>query len=528
MTMLRLTLAQRISMTIALLVGVFLVVCGFTAYAVLGIQKQANQTVDSDLVQLVRLAGIQYNMVSVRRAEKDISIDLLMKMERVPARISQWKKHASDATGLLNAAIQAQSDPAQQQWLKDALKNQTGYTAVLGSTIQKIERQEILDQAIFEMEIEKPALVALAAEALIAKAIEHNRQLTIQGAGRINQAVLNLSWTLGLGALFAVSSGLVLGLVLVLRIRRPLHGLTTGIERVKSGDLTHAVTVESQDELGRMAVSFNDMVDSLKGMVSEVRFAADNIAGASSQIASGNFDLSTRTEQAASSLQQAASALSELTETVRTTAESSHAASDIAAAAASSAEHGGSLVTRVVSSMEGIRASSSKIADITGVIDGIAFQTNILALNAAVEAARAGEQGRGFAVVASEVRSLARRSAEAAREIKTLIEASEGQVATGSRLVHDAGAAMNLIVGNVTNVSDMIRAITQASSEQSSGIGQVSQSVSQLEQMTQQNAALVEQATAASASLKEQADRMADAMRMFLVGAQSRHPLRLA
>lgn len=528
MTMLRLTLAQRISMTIALLVGVFLVVCGFTAYAVFGIQRQANQTVDADLVQLVRLAGIQYHMVGVRRSEKDISIDLLMKMERVPARISQWKQHASDATELLSAAIQAESDPAQQQLLKDALKKQALYTAALAGTIQKIQRQEILDQAIFEMEIEKPVLAALAAEELIAKAIGHNRQLTTQGAGRINQAVSRLSWTLVLGALFAVSSGLVLGLVLVLRIRRPLHGLTSGIERVKSGDLTHAVTVQSQDELGQMAVNFNGMVDSLKGMVSEVRFAADSIADASSQIASGNFDLSARTEQAAASLQQAAAALSELTSTVRTTAESARGASDIAASAASSAEHGGALVMQVVSSMEGIRASSRKIADITGVIDGIAFQTNILALNAAVEAARAGEQGRGFAVVASEVRSLAQRSAEAAREIKTLIEASEGQVKAGSRLVHDAGAAMNLIVGNVTNVSDMIRAITQASSEQSSGIGQVSQSVTQLEQMTQQNAALVEQATAASASLKEQADRMADVMRMFTVGAERRQLLQLA
>lgn len=179
--MLRLTLNQRISMTIALLVGVFLEVCSFTAYAVIGIQKQANQTVDSDLVQLVCLAGIQYHMVGVRRSEKDISIDLLMKMERVPAQISQWKQHASDATGLLNAAIQAESDPVQQKLLKDALFRQAIYTTALDGTLQKIERQEILDQAIFEMEIEKPVLAALAVQELIAKAIGHNRQLMTQG-----------------------------------------------------------------------------------------------------------------------------------------------------------------------------------------------------------------------------------------------------------------------------------------------------------------------------------------------------------
>jgi methyl-accepting chemotaxis protein len=286
--------------------------------------------------------------------------------------------------------------------------------------------------------------------------------------------------------------------------------------------------VQSQDELGKMSHDFNDMIHSLQSMVSQVHYAADNITGASSQIASGNFDLSTRTEHAASSLQQASASLLELTSMVQKTAESAHSANEIATSAATSAEQGGELVMKVVSSMQGIKASSSKIADIISVIDGISFQTNILALNAAVEAARAGEQGRGFAVVASEVRNLAQRSALAAREIKSLIESSQLEVETGSRLVLDAGAAMKLIVDNVTNVSAMIRAITHASGAQSSRIGQVNQSMTQLEQMTQQNAALVEEAAAASASLKEQADRMAEAMRKFAIGDRDRHPLLLA
>lgn len=524
----RLTLTQRVFMTIALLVGVFLVVCSFTAYAIYGIQKQASQTVDTDLTQLVRMAGIQQNLLQVRRSEKDISIDLLMKMERVPQRIAEWKRHVSGAAELLNAAIAAESDPTLQQMLRDGLASQVLYTSQVSSTIQKIERQEILDQAIFEMEIEKPAQSALTAEAQITRAIEQNKQLTTRGGKLINEAVSQLTWIVGIGVLFAVCSGVILGLMLMSRIRQPLAGLTDGIKRVKSGDLSRAVVVRSQDELGKMSHDFNDMIHSLQSMVSQVRYAADNITGASSQIASGNFDLSKRTEQAAASLQQAAASLSELTSTVQKTAESAHSANEIATSAATSAEQGGELVMQVVSSMQGIKASSSKISDIIAVIDGISFQTNILALNAAVEAARAGEQGRGFAVVASEVRSLAQRSAQAAREIKSLIESSQLEVETGSRLVLDAGAAMKLIVDNVTNVSGMIRAITHASSAQSSGIGQVNQSMTQLEQMTQQNAALVEEAAAASASLKEQADRMAEAMRKFALGDKDRHTLRLA
>jgi len=517
MTRLRLTLVQRIAMTIALLVGVFLLVGGFTAWAVRGIQTQAHQTVDADLAQLVRMAAIQENLLKARRAEKDLSIDLLMKMERVPQRVAEWKKHAAEVATLLSAAIAAEADPTLQQMLKDGLAQQTQYAAQVGASVAKIERKEILDQAVFEEEIQQPVQSALAAEVQISKAIEENRSHTTRGGEAINAAVNQLTWLVVLGMLFAVASGLLLGLMLLARIRQPLAQLTGGITRVKSGDLSLAVVVQSDDELGRMSHDFNAMVDSLQSMVLEVRLAADSITGASSQIANGNLDLSTRTERAAASLQQAAASLDALTGTVRKMAESAHAASQIASAAASSAGQGGDLVQQVVRSMAGIQASSSRIADITAVIDSIAFQTNILALNAAVEAARAGEQGRGFAVVAGEVRALAQRSAEAAREIRGLIEASRSQVETGSRLVQDAGSAMAQIVHQVAEVSHMIQAITREASEQSSGIGGVNQSMGQLEQMTQQNAALVEEAAAAAASLQEQADRMAGVMRMFVV-----------
>jgi methyl-accepting chemotaxis protein len=257
------------------------------------------------------------------------------------------------------------------------------------------------------------------------------------------------------------------------------------------------------------------MNESLGKVVGDVRASTDSISTASQEIATGNTDLSSRTEQTASNLQQAASSMEQLTGTVKQSADSARQANQLASSAAEVAARGGNVVSQVVTTMDEINASSKKISDIIGVIDGIAFQTNILALNAAVEAARAGEQGRGFAVVASEVRSLAGRSAEAAREIKGLIGASVDKVEAGSRLVADAGATMTEIVGSVQRVSDIIGEITAASSEQSDGIGQINTSVIHLDQMTQQNAALVEESAAAAESLKEQAKRLAQVVSVF-------------
>jgi len=249
--------------------------------------------------------------------------------------------------------------------------------------------------------------------------------------------------------------------------------------------------------------------------LAQVKTSADSIGTASSEIASGSHDLSLRTEQTASSLQQTASSMEQLTSTVGHSADSARQANQLATSASTVARRGGSVVAEVVSTMDDIHASSRKISDIIGTIDGIAFQTNILALNAAVEAARAGEQGRGFAVVASEVRSLAQRSAEAAREIKALIGTSVERVEAGSRLVKEAGTTMNEIVTSVQRVSDIIGEITAAASEQSSGIGQVNTAVTHLDQMTQQNAALVEQSAAAAESLKEQAARLNEVVGAF-------------
>jgi methyl-accepting chemotaxis protein len=303
-------------------------------------------------------------------------------------------------------------------------------------------------------------------------------------------------------------------------ITRPLGQAVDALDAVARGDLGVKVEVDRNDETGRMLQALQRTVDGLNGTVSRVRNAAESINTASSEIAVGNQDLSSRTEQQASSLQETAASMDQMTSSVRQNAEAAKQANQLAVSASQVAEKGGSVVGQVVSTMEDITASSRKISEIITVIDGIAFQTNILALNAAVEAARAGEQGRGFAVVAGEVRSLAQRSAQAAREIKSLIGESVDKVEAGSKLVNDAGATMSDIVLQVKRVTDLIGEITSSTLEQSNGIGQVNQAVTQLDQMTQQNAALVEQSAAAAQSMKEQADQLAQAVAMFKL---SRH-----
>ncbi len=307
-------------------------------------------------------------------------------------------------------------------------------------------------------------------------------------------------------------------------ITQPVREALSVATAIANNDLSRPVRSDRQDELGGLLCELDKMRHALHQMVSQVRGSAESISTASAEIAVGNQDLSSRTEQTASNLQQAASSMEQLTGTVKQSADSARQANQLASSAAAVAERGGQVVSQVVSTMDEINTSSKKIADIIGVIDGIAFQTNILALNAAVEAARAGEQGRGFAVVASEVRSLAGRSAEAAREIKGLIGASVAKVESGSRLVANAGNTMAEIVSSVQRVSDIIGEITAAAAEQSEGIGQVNVSVIALDQMTQQNAALVEQSAAAAESLKDQALRLSEVMGTFRLDNRTAAP----
>ncbi|MBC7916636.1 MAG: HAMP domain-containing protein [Rhodoferax sp.] len=308
---------------------------------------------------------------------------------------------------------------------------------------------------------------------------------------------------------------------LIQLIRKPLRDAITVAKTIASGDLSAKVDVSRGDEFGEMMRALSHMQEQLVRLVADVRHGTDSITTASEEIAVGNQDLANRTEQTASNLEKTASSMEELTATVKQSADSARQANQLAGSAAQVAQRGGSVVSQVVSTMEEINISSRKISDIISVIDGIAFQTNILALNAAVEAARAGEQGRGFAVVASEVRSLAGRSAEAAKEIKLLINTSVDKVQGGTALVAQAGETMTEIVTSVQRVTDIMGEITAATSEQALGIAQVNTAVNELDQMTQQNAALVEQSAAAASSMKDQAHRLAEVVSAFKLDGQS-------
>ena len=377
--------------------------------------------------------------------------------------------------------------------------------------------------------VEQKVRPALAQYSASQEAFVQRQQLRRDDAKRDGEAKRATAHWIG-GGLAAVLMVLavVSAVVLVRSVTQPLQRAVGLADAIAGGDLTVDVHDERKDELGHLLRSLSAMAARLRGVVGEVRAGVESVSSASTQIAMGNQDLSARTEQTAANLEETAASMEELTATVTQSADTARQANQLATNAAQAATRGGEVVGQVVASMQQITDSSRKIADIIGVIDGIAFQTNILALNAAVEAARAGEQGRGFAVVASEVRNLAQRSAEAAKEIKALIGASVDNVESGSQQVAQAGQSMSEIVASVQRVSDLISEITASSTEQRDGIAQVNQAVSNLDQMTQQNAALVEESSAAAAAMRDQAQHLADVVAVFKVGADTTAVARVA
>ncbi|WP_175684612.1 methyl-accepting chemotaxis protein [Burkholderia anthina] len=340
---------------------------------------------------------------------------------------------------------------------------------------------------------------------------EQNRD----AVAKMNQDYALAVETLGITLAISVLAGVSMTWWNTRAVTQPVNEAVTLAQAVASGDLTHDVDVTSTNEAGQLLLALRDMNKSLMGVVGQVRTGAHSIAATTGQIAAGNQDLSSRTEEQASSLQETASSMEELTSTVKQNAENAQQASSLALNASEVAQKGGAVVGQVVSTMSEISASSTKISEITGIIEGIAFQTNILALNAAVEAARAGEQGRGFAVVASEVRSLAQRSSSAAKEIKDLIAASVQKIQDGSSLAAEAGSTMWAVTQAVARVTDIMGEIAAASAEQSRGIEQVNQAIAQMDEVTQQNAALVEEAAAAAMALDDQGRQLNNVVAFF-------------
>ncbi|QHE86559.1 methyl-accepting chemotaxis protein [Hydrogenophaga sp. BPS33] len=392
--------------------------------------------------------------------------------------------------------------------------------AVLASHAKAIELKKADDFAGAADEIRSrfnpavtPYLAALREFATIQDTVRDKAQLEFE-------AQRATSLTIAAFQVLALVIGIVVGAFFLIRnIRNPLRDAMAFAEQIAGGDLTAQIRNERKDEFGAMTAALITMRDRLVNVVSDVKRGTENINVAAKEIATGNNDLSARTEQTASNLQQTAASMEQMSGAIRQSADSARVANQLADVAGQSAQRGGDVVQQVVSTMDEINQSSRKIGDIIGVIDGIAFQTNILALNAAVEAARAGEQGRGFAVVAGEVRNLAQRSAQAAKEIKVLIGASVDKVAAGTELVNEAGKTMGEIVDNVVRVRDMIGEIASASGEQADGVNQINAAVSNLDQLTQQNAALVEESAAAASSMNEQAERLAEVVRVFRVDA---------
>jgi methyl-accepting chemotaxis protein len=425
----------------------------------------------------------------------------------------QIKKTSGEISELQKSLERLITSDKGKALMADVAAKRTVYIALRGELMDLVKKA---DAPAAEALLSKKMLPA--ADAYLAAMTEvqnYEESLAASGAERLNKGIDSSRNALLVLMLVSVAVGSAMAYFITRSVTVPLQQGLDAATVIAGGDLSRVMESKHRDELGDLLRALGAMQGSLRNLVGQVRSSTDSIGTASAEIATGNQDLSTRTEQTASNLQQAASSMEQLTGTVKQSADSARQANQLASSAAEVAARGGQVVSQVVATMDDINASSKKISDIIGVIDGIAFQTNILALNAAVEAARAGEQGRGFAVVASEVRSLAQRSAEAAKEIKSLIGASVEKVEGGSRLVADAGRTMTEIVSSVQRVSDIIGEITAASAEQSDGIGQINTSVSQLDQMTQQNSALVEESAAAAESLKEQAVRLSEVVATF-------------
>ncbi|MDO9468754.1 MAG: methyl-accepting chemotaxis protein [Thiobacillus sp.] len=427
---------------------------------------------------------------------------------RITATGTTARQHLDSARAAFDKAMDA--EPAWRQ----ALDGPVASAVAAAEAVLKLTDEQIV-------RAETPSLASADYFAAMTRAIDTQFDLTA-AAFKVLGSALADRVAAEQRALWLVLGGCVPGAIalwiIVLTARTTTRSIGQAVQlaqHVAAGDLTSKIEVTSTDEAGHLLAALKDMNESLAGIVSNVRQSSDSIAAGSAQIAAGNLDLSSRTEQQAASLEETASTMEELTSTVKENAEQAHHASKLVLSTAEIAASGGEVVGKVVDTMSSIKESSRKIADIIGVIDGIAFQTNILALNAAVEAARAGEQGRGFAVVASEVRNLAQRSAGAAKEIKSLIEDSVGKVDTGGKLVGGAGESMDDVVTSIQLVSSIMNEIATASLEQSAGIEQVNQAIAQMDDITQQNAALVEQAAAASESLQVQAEKLEALMKAF-------------
>ena len=517
----RFTIKTRMRGAIAVVVGILMVIAGVCGWAGFHLQELMQHYAEHSMHELRTVGKVRDNVSQMRVLERQIIIDH-DDPNAGDARLKQWQAAAQTIQVGLAAMLEGEEDEDNPMARKAAAALQTYLqqaTPVLGNpnkdayeSARGMDRLMLAAQgslASVQSEIERIATVVDNEAAETRRELQHTLLLTGAALGSV--------------LLLALLVVVPLTLLNSNSIRKPIDHALALAGAIAGGDLTQRIDTQGSDEVAGLLSALQRMQDSLRSLVGQVHDTSQNIRNASMEVASGNSDLSERTEAAAKALQQTSGSMEELSGTVMGNERSAREASQLAANAATVAQRGGEVVAQVVATMDEINTSSRKIADIIGTIDGIAFQTNILALNAAVEAARAGEQGRGFAVVAGEVRSLAQRSANAAREIKTLIGASVERVESGSRQVAEAGSTMQEIVASVQRVVQMIDTLAGGAQVQTTGIGQVTSAVSALDHMTQQNAALVEQSAAAADSLRQQAARLSEVVATFRLDAAA-HP----
>ncbi len=516
------SIRTRMQGAIAMVLGMFALVGLVGMLGGTRIKALNKDFMEHSIHEIEGLAQVRQHLSMVRVLEKNMVIDYEDGVSVLKHRES-WLREIEATKQSLKAMLEGEADE-DNALAQDSLLRLDAYVQRSVPILNNIQNGGYDNARVADKMLAKAKEEVAAVEANVNQIAQIVSVEARQTQLKFNTAMLVVLWAF-LGTLAVVVLVVVpLTLLNSSSITSPISYAAQVAEAIAGGDLTRSIHIEGKDEAALLLGALLRMQDSLRAVVGQVHESSVSIRNASAEVASGNGDLSHRTEQAAGSLQQTASSMGQLTGTVRHSADSARQASQLAASAAEVAQRGGSVVAEVVATMEEINTSAKKIADIVGTIDGIAFQTNILALNAAVEAARAGEQGRGFAVVAGEVRSLAQRSAAAAREIKILIGTSVERVDAGSKLVADAGSTMNEIVASVQRVSNIIGDISAAAGAQSAGIGQVNTAVASLDSMTQQNAALVEQSAAAAESLKQQAMRLSEVVGTFrLVAKEAAH-----
>ncbi len=504
-------IGTRLGMGFALVLALMLTLIAMTVIGAMRLDESTRDLVEKEWVKVEAANAINlYTRANANRTMELFFAKDLAQRDFYRGKIEDNKKAISSAIDTLDKLVIM---PKGKELLAKIKEQRAKFVASFTQVDRLLEENRRAEAENLLSTETLPVLEVL--QVSVSELVDFEKELVQSRAHDVSQLVHRATIVMIAVGIAALLISIGLAYLITRSITRPLHQAVDVASAVASGDLTRHIDVTSRDETGQLLQALKTMNDGLSRLVSQVRNGTDTVSTASAQIAAGTLDLSSRTEEQASSLEETAASMEELTATVRQNADNASQANTLASSASEIALKGGKVVAEVVVMMDMINQSSKKIADIIGVIDGIAFQTNILALNAAVEAARAGEQGRGFAVVATEVRSLAQRSATAAKEIKELIVESMGRVDTGCQLVEQAGGTMDEILVSIRHVTDIMGEIAAASVEQTSGIGQINQAISQMDQVTQQNSALVEESAAAAESLEHEARSLAQIVAVF-------------